>query len=315
MEKEICVYLFTGFLEAGKTKFIEETMSDPNFNDKKRKYLVIQCEEGEEELSPHVLTENVSLSLLDDEQKLTPDRLSALQKRAGADIVIMEYNGMWQLDKLYSALPENWLVYQEIMIADATTVMKYNQNMRQLVVDKLTSAEMVVFNRVSDATDKNELHKLVRGISRKANICYENLLGEIDFDNIEDPLPYDLNAQNIVIEDSDFAIFYRDMSEELDKYIGKTLTFKGIVATDPSLPDGHFAVGRHIMTCCADDIAYRGVVAVGMGKLKLKTRDWVVVSGKLNLEYSKLYKAKGPVLHVTDIVPASKPEVEVATFY
>ena len=315
MEKEICVYLFTGFLEAGKTKFIEETMSDPNFNDKNRKYLVIQCEEGEEELSPYVLADNVNLSLLDDEQKLTPDRLSALQKRAGADIILIEYNGMWQLDKLYSALPENWLVYQEILIVDSESIMSYNANMRQLVVDKLTSAEMVVFNRVSDTTDKMELHKLVRGISRKASICYENTLGEIEFDSIEDPLPYDLNSDDIVIKDEDFAIFYRDMSEELDKYIGKTLTFKGIVATDPSLPTGHFAVGRHIMTCCADDIAYRGVVAVGMGKLKLKTRDWVVIKGKLALEYSKLYRAKGPVLYVKEIAPAVRPEPEVATFY
>ena len=46
---EIAVYLFTGFLEAGKTRFIAETMRDPNFNDGKRKYLIIQCEEGEEE--------------------------------------------------------------------------------------------------------------------------------------------------------------------------------------------------------------------------------------------------------------------------
>ena len=49
---DIPVYLFTGFLEAGKTKFIKETMQDENFNDLKRKYLIIQCEEGEEEIEP-----------------------------------------------------------------------------------------------------------------------------------------------------------------------------------------------------------------------------------------------------------------------
>ena len=52
-----------------------------------------------------------------------------------------------------------------------------------------------------------------------------------------------------------------------------------------------------------------------MGKLKLKTRDWVVVKGKLTLEYSKLYRAKGPVLYVKEIAPAARPEPEVATFY
>ena len=69
------------------------------------------------------------------------------------------------------------------------------------------------------------------------------------------------------------------------------------------------------MTCCADDIAYRGVVANGMGKLKLSTRDWVVVEGRLVEEYSKLYQGVGPVLYVKSIETAEKPEQEVATFY
>ena len=312
---EIPVYLFTGFLEAGKTTFIAETMKDPNFNDGKRKYLIIQCEEGEVELDPTEYPDNVSLALFEDEDRLTPDRLSALQKRAGADIVVVEYNGMWKLDSFYSAMPDNWMVYQEIMISDSTTALSYNANMRQQTVDKLTGCEMVVFNRVSESTDRMPLHKLVRGISRRANICYENSAGEIDFDTIEDPLPFDINAPVIDIADDDFAIFYRDMSEDFPKYNGKTVRFKGIAALDASLPQGSFAIGRHIMTCCADDISYRGVVAKGMAGIKVETRDWLIVEGKLSEEYSKLYRAKGPVLTVTSVSRAEKPANEVATFY
>lgn len=315
MEKEIPVYLFTGFLEAGKTRFINETMKDPNFNDGKRKYLIVLCEEGEEEYDLEDLGANVTFSHFDDEQSVTVDRLSAMQKRAGADIVVIEYNGMWTLDRLYNSLPENWLVYQEILIVDSTTAAAYNANMRQLMVDKLTSSEMVVFNRVSADTDKMALHKLVRGISRKANICYEDLDGEIEFDQIEDPLPYDVEAPVIEINDDDFAIFYRDMTEDFAKYNGKTIRFKGIVALDKSLPSGSFAIGRHIMTCCAEDIAYRGVVAKGMGPLKLVTRDWVTVEGKISEDYSPLYRARGPVLSVSKIERAEKPLNEVATFY
>ncbi len=312
---ETPVYLFTGFLEAGKTSFIAETMRDPNFNDGKRKYLIITCEEGEEEYDPESLGKNVSFASFDDEQKLTPDRLSAMQKRAGADIVLVEYNGMWLLDRFYNALPASWMVYQEILVIDAATAISYNANMRSLMVDKLTSPEMVVFNRVTQETDKLALHKIVRGVSRKANICYEDTSGEIEFDQFEDPLPFDINAPVIEIEDIDFAIFYRDMTEDFAKYNGKTVKFKGIVALDKALGKSEFAIGRHIMTCCADDIAYRGVVANGMGNLKLETRDWVTVSGTLTEEYSKLYRAKGPVLKVTSIERAEKPAEEVATFY
>ena len=312
---ETPVYLFTGFFEAGKTSFIAETMRDPNFNDGKRKYLIITCEEGEEEYDPTDLGENVSFASFDDEQKITPDRLSAMQKRAGADIVVMEYNGMWMLDRFYNSLPENWMVYQEILVVDAKTAVSYNANMRSLMVDKLTSCEMVVFNRVTPETDKLALHKIVRGVSRKANICYEDTEGEIEFDQFEDPLPFDIEAPVIEINDIDFAIFYRDMTEDFAKYNGKKVRFKGIVALDPSLGKDRYAIGRHIMTCCADDIAYRGVVAVGTSGLKLSTRDWIVVEGTLTEEYSRLYRGKGPVLKVTSAVPSTKPDEEVATFY
>jgi hypothetical protein len=313
--REVPLYLFTGFLEAGKTSFIMETMKDENFNDRKRKYLIITCEEGEVEYYPEELGDNVSFASFDEEQKITPDRLSAMQKRAGADIVVVEYNGMWKLDSLYNNLPDNFMVYQEVFLCDSTTALMYNANMRTQMVDKLTSCEMVVFNRTTEATDKMALHKIVRGISRKANICYEDVNGEIEFDQFEDPLPYDVNADVIGIDDRDFAIFYRDMTEDFGKYNGKTVCFKGIVAVDSALPQGHFAIGRHIMTCCADDIAYRGVVAKGMAGMKLQTRDWVIVTGKLTEEFSKLYGGRGPVLTVTKLCRAEKPEEEVATFY
>ena len=315
MNTNTAVYLFTGFLEAGKTKFITETIQDPGFNDGSRTILIIRCEDGEEEYSPEILGDNVKLASFDAEDRLTPDRLSAMQKRAGADLIVIEYNGMWAIDKLYNAMPEGWMVYQEIFIADSTTILSYNANMRQIVVDKLTSCEMAVFNRVSASTDKEALHKLVRGISRNSKICFEDMAGEIEFDTIEDPLPYDMDAEIIEINDIDFAIFYRDMTEDFAKYSGRRVKFKGIAATDSSLPNSHFAIGRHIMTCCADDIAYRGVVAKGMGGLKIKTRDWLMVEGVLNEEYSKLYQAKGPVLTVEKISYAEKPEQEVATFY
>lgn len=49
--REIPVYLFTGFLEAGKTKFIQETFEDPRFNNGENTLLLV-CEEGIEEYDP-----------------------------------------------------------------------------------------------------------------------------------------------------------------------------------------------------------------------------------------------------------------------
>ena len=228
---------------------------------------------------------------------------------------MVEYNGMWQLDAFYNALPEHWLVYQEFMMADATTFLQYNANMRQQMVDKLQSCEVIVFNRCPKDVDKNELHKIVRASSRKAAIGYEYEDGTFEQDDIEDPLPYDLEADTVVIKDEDYAVFYRDLSEEMDKYIGKTITFKGIVARDKALPDTQFVIGRHVMTCCEADITYRGLAVVASEAAPVETRDWLIVTAKIALEYNKVYRGKGPVLRLIEASPAKKPENEVATFF
>ena len=313
--KEIPVYLFTGFLEAGKTRLIQETMEDERFN-AGESTLILLCEEGVEELDvssfPH---KNVVIKSIESESELTAQNLARLAEEAKAIRVLVEFNGMWMLDLLYNALPDGWLVYQEFMLADATTFLSYNANMRQLMVDKLQSCEVIVFNRYKDTISKEELHKVVRGSSRKAAIGFEYEDGTFEQDTIEDPLPYDLSVENVVIADNDYAVFYRDLSEEMDKYIGKTFTFKGIVARDKSLPDTQFVVGRHVMTCCEADITYRGLAVKAKERVPLETRDWIKITGKLVLEYNKIYRGKGPVLEMISCDYTEKPEQEVATFF
>ena len=51
MVKEVPVYLFLGFLDAGKTKFIQETLEDERF-ESGEKTLVLVLEEGETEFDP-----------------------------------------------------------------------------------------------------------------------------------------------------------------------------------------------------------------------------------------------------------------------
>ena len=119
----------------------------------------------------------------------------------------------------------------------------------------------------------------------------------------------------IDIGDEDYAIWYRDMSEELKKYSGKTVRFKGIVARNPRLPDGIFIAGRHIMTCCADDIEYSGLVCKWDKADTLTQRQWVTVTASIEIRFNRIYGGRGPVLTVIDVQPAEKPEKEVATFY
>ena len=48
--RDIPVYLFLGFLESGKTKFIQETFEDERFDSGERTLLLVM-EEGEEDVA------------------------------------------------------------------------------------------------------------------------------------------------------------------------------------------------------------------------------------------------------------------------
>ncbi len=316
MAYQIPVYLFTGFLEGGKTHMIQESLESEQFN-AGDKTLIIQCEEGIDELEPAAFaSKNCYLESIEDEEDLTLETLTAIAKKHKFDRVIIEYNGMWPLQRLYESMPKNWAVFQEMMFADANTFLAYNQNMRSLMVDKLMSCEMVVLTRTPNNIDKQEIHKIVRGISRRAAISYDYPDGHIEYDEIEDPLPFDINAPVIEIADEDFALWYRDLSEEMENYEGKTVHVKGLVARDNKLGKNSVILGRHIMTCCADDIAYSGLVCTFSAPVSLKTRDWITVTAKIKLEPHKLYGGRmGPVLYAASFDPAEVPKQEVATFY
>lgn len=315
MVNQLPVYLFTGFLEGGKTHIIQESMEDKRFNSGE-KTLIIQCEEGIDEFElDRFWGKNVYLETIDTEENITKEYLTELGKKHKLDRVIIEYNGMWSLNKLYQNLPDGWALYQEMMFADANTFLAYNTNMRQLMVDKLLNAEMIVLNRTPENIDKEEIHKVIRGISRRVAITYDYPDGHVEYDEIEDPLPFDLHAPVVNIEDEFYALFYRDLSEEMEKYQGKTIRFKGIVATDASMGDKSVLAGRHVMTCCADDIAFNPLVCIFTEKANLKTRDWVTLTGTIKIEKHKLYRGPGPVLYVTKTEFAVPPAQEVATFY
>ena len=314
---DIPVYLFTGFLEAGKTRLIQETLQDNGFNNGSENILVILCEEGEEELNPFTCADegkNLSVEIIERIEQINSDKLSALQRKHKATRIIVEYNGMWQIDEIYKALPENFLVYQEILIVDSSTFFAYNANMRSLIVDKLQGCEMVVFNRFRDDYEKLEYHKIARAVSRNVNIAYEFIDGKIEYDDIEDPLPFDIEADVIVIDDKDYAIWYRDLVEDFEKYDNKTVKFKGIVARDDRLDTKSFVVGRHVMVCCADDISYRGLICIDKKTSPLKNQEWITVTAKVTIKAHKLYQTKGPVLEMISYESSFAPDPEVATF-
>ena len=289
-------------------------MEDPRFNAGERTLLLV-FEEGEEEYDfsayPH---QNVYLEVLDQET-VTTKELQALAKKCKAQRVVAELNGMQLVGDLYTRFPSEWVLAQEVMFADSTTFIAYNANMRNLVMDKLVGAQMVVFNRLEKGQDTLPFHKIARAANRRIDILYDYTDGTTDFDDLEDPLPFDINAPVIDIKDEDYALWYRDVTEEPQKYQDKKIRFKAQVAMLRREKNGMFAPGRFVMTCCVDDIQFCGVPCKYADSAQLESRSWVMVEATVSAEKHPLYQGElGPVLTAISVEKAEPAKEEVATF-
>ena len=310
----IPVYLFVGMLESGKTAFIQETMEDPQF-DSGEKTLLLVCEEGENEFEPEKFAgRNNTIVTLEDKSQLTVENLKRWQKETGAERVLIEYNGMWMLQDLANALPGDWMIYQCIMTADGTTFDSYFANMRQLMLDKFASSELVVINRAEAITDKMAVHKAVRQASRRCDIAYEYADGSVAYDDIKDELPFDINAPVIELKDDEFGLWYMDASETPEKYKGKTIRFKAQVCQTPKAGKGCFVPGRFAMTCCVDDITFVGFICKYDDCARLEQRAWIWVTAKINVKYHPIYRGEGPVLTALEVTDAEAPKADIVSF-
>ncbi|MGN0768377.1 MAG: GTP-binding protein [Christensenellales bacterium] len=312
--REVGVYIFCGFLEAGKTSFISNALASDELDTGEKTALFV-FEDGEEEYEEAKLKNTDVFHL--DKNSLTLAKMTKTERDGDYTRIFVEYNGMWELGDFLDVMPENWVVCQIMAIFDCTNILIYNANMRQQVFDKIQYADLIVFNRYKSGEDKTPYHKLVRGVSRNNDIIYENERREIERDDIEDPLPFDVNAPVIEIEDRDYAYFYRELTENMRAYHGKTVRFLCVTAYDRSLGKSTVVVGRHIMTCCEADTKYCGLVCEHNGSRSFTTGEWYYLTAKICVAKHKVYGGECPVLLGLKFEKASEPEPEdvVTTFY
>lgn len=138
MAQDIPVYLFTGFMDSGKTTLVEETLFENNFGDGS-KGIIIMCEEGEKEYDEAKLaTINFKLVTVEEEEDFTPAKLQEIQDTYQPEQIFIEYNGTWGMDKLLEAkMPEGWVIVQSLATVDSTTYDLYMNNMRAMMQEQV----------------------------------------------------------------------------------------------------------------------------------------------------------------------------------
>ena len=312
-DPRIPVYLITGFLDSGKTTLLIDTLNMDYFNDGERTVLLL-CEDGEVEFDPQFLSHrNCKLIQIEDKEQLNHDFLMEIDRRYQPERVLMEYNGMWPIQHLRDLkLPRTWGLYQAIDVVDGTTFEMYRTNMQSMIIDMVTEADMVLFNRCTADMPLSGWKRSIRAVNRMCQIVFEDdQEGELE---VEDILPYSLDQDHIDLEDEDYGIWYLDIQDHPERYEGKTITFKAQAMTGGRLPKGTFVPGRNAMTCCAEDIRFFGFLCKYDKTRTLRKGEWITVTAEIRWEHAAVYEGEGVVLYASSVERAQRPEDPLVYF-
>ena len=308
---DIPVYLIAGFLDGGKTNFINGILEDGFAREDRT--LLLCCEEGEEEYNPRAL-DNVTVVTVDEEKDLTCSFLKECEKKYRPRQVLIEYNGMWQMERLYrEVLPANWVLYQIMCMVQASTFDAYAKNMGQLMMEKITNADMLVFNRCTPELRDSLRKRNLRMVNRRADIYLENVDGTSEDYLTGNECPFDLSQDVIDIPDDDFGVWYVDVMDHPDRYKGKLVHMKLVMCHSTKHP-GVDCPGRFAMVCCEKDVSFLGLLARGEGLSQYKNHDWIEVTARMGVEKHPAYKGEGPVMQIVSVGPCAKPAQEVVSF-
>ncbi|MDO4961032.1 MAG: GTP-binding protein [Eubacteriales bacterium] len=313
---EIPVFLINGFLESGKTSFIEYTIGEEYFHIKGNTLLIV-CEEGEVEYNTKLLgMEKTFLVTVDDKEMLTTKFLSEQLEKNRCERVIFEYNGMWGSPEEIS-FPKDWVLYQQITVMDGSTLGSYLNNMKALMGPMLRNTELCIVNRCDDRTHEELLNfkRQLRPMMQQGSmLVMENKYGEVELETLDEELPYDVKGSEVIIKPEHYGIWYLDARDYPERYLGKTVDFTARIMKNRHFEKNMFVPGRMSMTCCENDMAFLGYLARYDGIDKYQAGSWVHLKAKFKIEPRSEYEGEGPVLDVISMALTGEIK-EPAGFY
>ena len=296
------VFVINGFLEAGKTQFITNTLQQDYFQADGTTVLIL-CEEGDTEYDKEILKKTrTKIVTVEDVSEMDEDFYGRIEALYDPDRVLIEWIGMWL------QLPDTWELFQQITIIDGSTFDLYLNNMKPLLALLVKHSELVIMNRCDEVSDENitRYRRGLKALNPQAELIFEDAEGEIEQEVLEEDLPYDMKADVIKIDPKDFGIWYIDALDKKDRYEGKVVEFTGMVLKSPEFPKNYFVPGRMAMTCCEADMTFLGFICKAREARNLETKQWVKVRAKIAYEFWQDYDGVGPVLYAESVEPAEE---------
>lgn len=314
MNNQVRVYLFTGFLDSGKSSFISDTLLRQDFGEDEKTLLVVS-EEGEIEYDSIAFKKaNTDIVYVDSIDQIDNDWIIEMNNTYHPTQVIFEVNGTWNTTELIQErISRPWDVVQILTVINAQTFNLYFTNMRNFLFEQIRYSNLIICNRCDSNTNLLGLRSNLKASNPTAQIVYEDMNNQI-LDISKETLPFDISKDELVINDFDYGIFCLDALENPNKYENKKITLRGkFIGQDKFIENG-FILGRLAMVCCENDTQLVGFVCISPLASKLIPQEWIEVTGSVKVIYDQEYGNNVPVLDVIEIKGIKPLENEYVSF-
>ena len=304
------VYVFSGFLDSGKTQAIKGTLYNPRFNEGEAS-LIICFEQGDVEYDKKFLEmTNTQVIYMDSINDLTIEKQKEIDSQYNVERIFLELNGMEDDNILYNnGFIANWELAQTLTTIDASKFSMYLTNMRQFLYNHVVNAEVVILNR-SDDVDKRYLRNNLKSINQYVELIFEDSKGNVT-NKIEDEL-FD-TSKPLDISDIDYGLWFMDAIDNPMKYDKVELSIKAKYVGKIEDEKRVLIMGRKAMVCCANDITDIALPCIGLSEDKIDKEKYYTLKGVgrcvTNDEGMKLI-----ALNVKSYKEAEAPKDELVTF-
>ena len=251
-ETGIDTRLVYGFLDAGKTSYIQDCIQNDYFY-KYGKTLILCFEQGEETYDEDALAaKNAAVVYHDGAEDIGAFCLRCIESYR-PDRVYVEMNAM--TDGLPERFPDCMRVTYAVTWIDWATLKLYYVNFRQMLSRMIAASQQVIFRDCPSKELLAPYSQDFRLMNQRASYLRRDPMGyhEKAFDLF---LPFSLDDGEIAVTEERYLPLWLDAFDHPEHYEGKTLRFTAPLELRRDEDNGPLSAGRVVMICCMADLQF-----------------------------------------------------------
>ena len=205
------IYLFTGFLDSGKTTFIQDTLISTDFCEGEKSLLIVS-EQGEVEYSQEEIeTVNCDIVYVTNEDEWSYEFFEELKKKYNPTQVLIELNGMFNVNRLMAcSLPDEWQIVQVLTTIHASNAILSLKRLMNLEINETDICDVMI-GAMSQKMKYDEANQRVIVLSELMN--RQQILSYFQ-KNVTSYMTFAKQAQKLINQGFDQQLFLGECKSE-----------------------------------------------------------------------------------------------------